>query len=101
MTIQFEDYEAFFEGESMEVHRQILDPGVTPDWDIEGEVLTDRKMLLEKAGWKVNWTPREANRLAHNIVKWCYDNVVAGDLVTHNFPSDVLCVDASAPLSPY
>lgn len=39
--------EIAFQGDSLEVYNEILDTNATPDWIIEGEILTCRKIIQE------------------------------------------------------
>lgn len=43
------------------------------DWIIEGEVDNMIVLLKNHPSWRMQWIPREASQMAHNIAKWGRD----------------------------
>lgn len=62
------------EGDSLMLVDQILKTDCILDWCIEGEVITIRKLLVEHVNWKLAWTPRDVNCMAHSLAKWGLDS---------------------------
>lgn len=77
---------------------QITDSTEIPDWHIEGEVNTIRKLLRDYPFWTFPWTPREGNYLAPNIANWCSLNSRTGVFCCEDLPADVVNCDARALL---
>lgn len=49
---------------------QILEVHSAPDWLIEAEVVTIRRLLDTHCRWNLRWVSRDCNVLAHNLANW-------------------------------
>ncbi|KAB1211272.1 Methionyl-tRNA formyltransferase [Morella rubra] len=94
LAADYEGRSIMLEGNSLEVIRQIKDQQATPDWLIEGEITTVRQLLSRHNLWQLNWLPRTANMLAHNVAKWGLLSGSIGDFLSMDVPLALLtCKD--------
>ncbi|KAB1222724.1 hypothetical protein CJ030_MR2G022285 [Morella rubra] len=96
LAADYERRSIMLEGDSLEVEvvRQIKDQQATPDWLIEGEITTVQQLLSQHNLWQLNWLPRTANMLAHNVAKWGLLSGSIGDFLSMDVPPAILtCKD--------
>ncbi|KAB1215428.1 hypothetical protein CJ030_MR4G010561 [Morella rubra] len=86
----FTDCEIIFEGDSLILVHQVVNEECIPDWLIEGEVETIRQFLMEQPAWKLQWTPREGDEMAHQLA-----SLSVGDLSRDCIPIDIVSSDDS------
>lgn len=61
-----------------------------------GEVETMKALLRLRPRWRVPWTPRDGNGLAHNLAKWGRGLDCRGDVPVGDVPSEIITCDDSA-----
>lgn len=66
------------------------------DWEIVGEVETNRSLLDTHSTWSFVWTPREGNYAAHSLASWCINLDLSGRISLDLLPDSITDCDAGS-----
>ncbi|KAB1212905.1 hypothetical protein CJ030_MR5G010205 [Morella rubra] len=86
------------EGDSQCVINQVNQAETVPLWLITGKVETMRSLLGTHMEWRLQWTPRKGNMLAHIIAKWGLDSSIYGIIPCNNLPPNIISCDTPTSL---
>lgn len=73
---------------------QIINSTFRAAWVIEEDIQRLRWSALSHPSWSFQWTPREANSMAHKLAKWCSQAHIFGVLDVADIPLDILNWDS-------
>lgn len=89
------EIDIIIEGDSLTLVEQFVNVECIPDSLIE-EVTTMRLLLQVHTRWKLQWTLRERNILAHSIAQWGWSHDRHGDFNPEDVPCHIVFDDDSA-----
>lgn len=93
LALEFEGRDVVLEGDAQIVVNQVLESNRTPDWMIEAEKYTIRALFKNRCRWKLQWTPREGNMMAHKLARWGFHVVHRVDFIADDIPLHIVCCD--------
>lgn len=93
MAAEFEEQDILVEGDFLVLIEQVNKVDSAPDWNIEGEVWTLRRLLSQHARWQLHWMPHDGNQLPHRPAKWAWSLDTLGDIDLGVIPPSISSCD--------